>query len=99
MKYITFFCWHKVFEIRRVSQTAQGTSIRTGHPSGAPNHAWPVAVTLDRAAGGELRLLGLPLPPTRPVVPPLIPPKIPEGERVDFDVSKGHPVPRCLCAN
>ena len=28
--------------------------------------------------------------PPRPVVPQLAPPKIPEGERVDFDVSGGH---------
>lgn len=30
---------------------------------------------------------------SRPVVPPLIPPKIPEGERVDFDVSDRCPTP------
>lgn len=69
-------------------------------PVRCPKPRWAVAATLVRTAGGELRLLSLsPFPPARPMVPPLIPPKIPEGERVDFDVSKGPPVPRCLCAN
>lgn len=38
-------------------------------------------------------------PHSRPVVPPLIPPKIPEGERVDFDVSDSCPTPDVLAGS
>lgn len=100
MEYFTYFCVNQGFEISRVCLgTARLHSDQPRFRRSEPRVAGgPVGRRSPGVHRGHPTAHSLPfLSPSRPVVPPLIPPKIPEGERVDFDVSDRHPVPGQGC--